>query len=62
MHKALSTSLLMSWLLLSAGCQSVPPAQLEVVQCPPVPKAPAWMMEPESEQSYTQRLLQVLSE
>gem|GEM_PF-4338292 len=56
-----------SWLwislLLSSGCQSVSPALQPVpAECLPVPPPPAWMMEPEPEQTYTQQLQQVLSE
>ncbi len=61
MLKVLSTSFLLICLLLSVGCQSAQPRQLEVVQCPPVEPAPAWMMVPENEETYTQRMLQLLS-
>ncbi|MNY40818.1 hypothetical protein D3C86_1755870 [compost metagenome] len=52
---------LLTSLLLASGCasESIRPA---AQACPPPPVPPAWMMEPEPEQTYTHQLQQVLSE
>ena len=63
MYNKTITSLLLSLLLLSSGCQSVSPTLQPVpVECPAVALPPAWTMEPEPEQTYTQQLRQALSE
>lgn len=62
MPRILSISWLLTSLLLAAGCQSASTLQPVPVQCPPPPAPPAWTMEPEPEQSYTQQLQQALSE
>ena len=62
MRNKRSTACLLIWLALTAGCQSASPLQPVPVDCPAMPTPPAWMMEPEPEQTYTQQLQQVLSE
>lgn len=63
MYNKTTPCLLLISLLLSSGCQSVSPAlQAVPVECPQVTPPPAWMMEPEPEQTYTQQLRQTLSE
>ncbi len=61
MPKKTPTALLLTSLLLASGCasESIRPV---AVECLPPPAPPAWMMEPEPEQTYTQQLQQVLSE
>nr|WP_233280085.1 hypothetical protein [Pseudomonas xionganensis] len=62
MPRPLLTSCLLTLLLLAAGCQSASTLQPVPVACLPPPQPPAWMMQPEPEQTYTQQLQQVLSE
>ena len=60
--KALAAMWLTSMLTV-AGCQSAPhQVQPVPVACLPPPQPPAWMMQPEPEQTYTQQLRQTLSE
>lgn len=60
MHKKTLLVSLLSCAALLAGCQSAPPVPL-VVECQKPPAPPAWAMEPTAP-SFTQRLLQILSE
>ena len=62
MRNKLWTSWLLTSLLLAGGCQSASTLPPVPVQCPPPPAPPAWTMQPEPEQSYTQQLQQALSE
>lgn len=57
------TSCALLFALVSAGCQSGPSVRPVAVQeNPPLEPPPAWMMEPAPEQSFTQRLLTLLSD
>ncbi len=61
MPKKMPTALLLISLLLASGCGSVSTRPV-AVECPTPPAPPAWTMEPEPKQTYTQQLQQVLSE
>lgn len=61
LFKLTLTSFVVLCAMASVGCQSAPPVRPQVEQEPPLQPPPAWMMEAPAEQTFTQRLLKLLS-